>query len=58
MFGNNRDGYGKSNGNSDSSSSILSSLLECMIVNDFDFNVNDKRNGETIIFDLIREKIC
>ena len=28
-------------------------LLECMIVNDFD--TSDTRNGETIIFDLIRQ---
>ena len=38
--------------------SLLSTMFECLIINDFNPNVNDKRSGETIIFDLIRQNKC
>ena len=43
------------NGNYIYSLQLQSTMFECMILNDFDLNANDKNNGETIIFDLIRQ---
>ena len=33
----------------------LSTVLECLILHDFDMNAVDYSNGETVVFDLIRE---
>ena len=38
--------------------SLLSTMFECLILNDFNLNANDIKNGETIVFDLIRQNKC